>query len=775
MKIHLQKPSSAFFLEPLIRIDPKPAGNVLLYVVVLMLIFGVLGVVMVSLFTSSTASTVTRNDTRRARYLSESGVRYTASELREADFEEDIIIDPLNTLTYTLSGAGSFDPNIFSPWFDSDASVDSPDVISISPRLGELPDDFSINAVNGVWVVNYDFITGENPDLTTTRDRINSFGKNGTSLDVDITGDFVAGEDERICLAVEPTEDRAITEGADLYVARDARLFFPPFNGAISINRVDYAYERLVDDPANNRVILENVTASQFPNTLSADQTVSAGTGASPYDMVMAEGTSDGVTWGDAYTQGVNVYDHSLIRPESRKPDITADEFTSNIPPRSPYISVDTDADTLNIGSSRTPVGGAEFDAAFYGGDQTIGGEQDYCAQGACRFSLGVRAFFLLDFDSQGDGITFTLTSFGPPLVAHNSATSVGGDIELSELMGYAGDSRLVPDPDPLNDLDFLATNPDDRGIDPPKIAVEFDTRTDNDTLDYCEDPLNTNANLRTRNDPLSGEKDAVQYVFWGRTNFLNIPCRGLPPPPPPDDINNPLYDDNRHDADGENATEEWAFGTTGLVASSPAIGSDGTIYVISDGKLYAINPDGSQKWIFSAKNLEFSPVYDDNDTPADTTDDTIYAVGSSDGMLHAITSGNVLKWSFDAQGDLDGGPFVGPDGTIYAGRDWNGAGDPGQVIAVKPDGTSKGLNWPFQVPSAVENDIDAQPIVDDNGTPADTTDDTIYAASEDLLLYAINPDGTFKWSFSTNYVTTRASIGADGTGRNFEGFILAF
>jgi outer membrane protein assembly factor BamB len=414
--------------------------------------------------------------------------------------------------------------------------------------------------------------------------------------------------------------------------------------------------------------------------------------------------------------------------------------------------------------------GANQFGSAFYAGDESIGGDQDYCEQGACLFTLGVRAFFLLDFATQGDGITFTLTSFGPPLAPHNSATSVGGDIELSELMGYAGDSRLVPDPDPLNDLDFLATNPNDRGLDPPKIAVEFDTRTDNDTFDYCEDPLNANANQRTRNDPLSGEKDAVQYVFWGRTNFLNIPCRGLPPPPPPNDINNPLYDDNRHDADGEDAEEEWAFGTTGLVDSSPAIGSDGTIYVISGGILYAINPDGSPKWDFSTKTLLLSPAYDDNGTPADITDDTIYAVGSSDGFLYAIKSDGTqkgLSWPFNSGEDLDGGPTVGPDGTIYAGRDWNSAGDPGQVIAVNPDGTSKGLNWPFLVPSAVENDIDARPAVDDNGTPADTTDDTIYAASEDGFLYAINPDGTSKglsWPFSVGYVTSRATIGADGT-----------
>jgi hypothetical protein len=525
--------------------------------------------VMVSLFTSSTASTVTRNDTRRARYLSESGVRYAASELRAADFEEDIIIDPLNTLTYTVSGAGSFDPNIFGPWFDSAASVDSPDIISLSVPLGELPSDFTADPLTDVWLVNYDYVTGTGPDITTMRDRVISYSINGAILDADITGDFVANAGERVCLAVEPSEGRTINEGGDLFVVRDARLFFPPFNGAVNINRIDYAYERLVDDPANNRVILANLTASQFPNTLPAfPLTVEADIGGtysgdfvilSPRNyMVMAEGTSDAVTWGDAYGQGLNVYDHSLIRPESRKPDITADDLTSNLSEQesdSRFFETDIVADTLTIGGGLS----GQFGSAFYAGDKSIGGNRDYCEQGACLFGPGVRVFFLVNFSQQGDGITFTLLGKGEeaPVDPNNSASSVGGDFRLSELMGYAGDSRL----DEAGTI-FLATNEDDRGLDPPKIAVEFDTRT-NSTAgdpppDYCEDPLNVNVNQNTRNDPLTGNQDAVQYVFWGRENFLNIPCRG----------NSPLYDDNRHDAFGEGPIEEWRFdGPTGPIS----------------------------------------------------------------------------------------------------------------------------------------------------------------------------------------------------------------
>jgi hypothetical protein len=42
----------------------------------------------------------------------------------------------------------------------------------------------------------------------------------------------------------------------------------------------------------------------------------------------------------------------------------------------------------------------------------------------------------------------------------------------------------------------------------------------------------------------------------------------------------------------------KWGFFINEWVHSSPAIAADGTIYVGSDnGKLYAINPDGTEKW----------------------------------------------------------------------------------------------------------------------------------------------------------------------------------
>src|SRR5512140_1504393 len=45
---------------------------------------------------------------------------------------------------------------------------------------------------------------------------------------------------------------------------------------------------------------------------------------------------------------------------------------------------------------------------------------------------------------------------------------------------------------------------------------------------------------------------------------------------------------------------ELWTTAVGGVVAGSPTIGPDGTIYVAAhDGGLYAIGPDGAQKWKF--------------------------------------------------------------------------------------------------------------------------------------------------------------------------------
>ena len=88
------------------------------------------------------------------------------------------------------------------------------------------------------------------------------------------------------------------------------------------------------------------------------------------------------------------------------------------------------------------------------------------------------------------------------------------------------------------------------------------------------------------------------------------------------------------------------------------------------------------------------------------------------------------LKWAFPTKGVVISSPAIGADGTIYV------ASQDGKLYAINPNGTQK---WAFLT---VENT---------SSSPAIGSDGTIYVGSEDGKLYAINPDGTQKWVFSTN------------------------
>jgi outer membrane protein assembly factor BamB len=734
MKKLRKKSFRSSVLQPLERSYSNSTGNVLIYVVVLMLIFGVLGVVMVSLFTSSTASTVTRNDTRRAIYMAESGMRYAFSELRKADFDEDFIINTLNTTDYKITNAGNFTINVFSPWFDADGDTNNNGggQLPLVVPTGAIPAGYTIPA-NNIFAINFEF-TDLTPNPGGWAPVSGIADQTDTTISLDLADDFYARADEKVCLAVHPKSDQTINAGGDLIVFPEAQTIFPKYGGAISIRRNDYFYEERIDDPDNDRVILRNLSKrpeSVFGITATTSDFVIL----SPRNyFVVPTGKSDDTLYGGDYLFGKGIYDSSFIRPSSRTPEVSPEEFISNLqlnPSNPGFFNRDMVGYSLDIGGGST----YQFGSAFFNATMSIGGDPNYCEEGACNFLRGIRAFFLINFVNQGDGVTFTLTS-GPP---QNSASSVGGDIELGELMGYAGDSRTD-----AAGTTFVATNPDDRGLDPPKIAVEFDTYTNNRVgdppPDYCTDP--TTIKRDSRNDPLTGNKDAVQYVFWGRTGILDIPCRN----------NNPLYDDNRHDADGEEPKEEWHIGTGAAFSFwHPAIGPDGTIYMSAlDATLYALNEDGTIKWTFNlGDNNDYMPG-------VDPSSGTIYSDIAGNSIV-AINPDGTEKWRLYINADFDSTPVVGPDRTIYFGTD----STPFAIFAVNPDGT---LRWQFNTGA----DVDNVPALSPDGS-------VVYAVSNDNNLYAINVssnpavDGTLRWQFpiltEPNEVNSSPTVNpADGT-----------
>jgi len=209
------------------------------------------------------------------------------------------------------------------------------------------------------------------------------------------------------------------------------------------------------------------------------------------------------------------------------------------------------------------------------------------------------------------------------------------------------------------------------------------------------------------------------------------------------------------------NGTEKWRvrMPVTADTWSSPAIGTDGTVYIGSArrydenlelgdetvrGNLYAINPDGTEKWRFDIGS-DVCP------SPAIGNDGTIYIAGyegaPGDGKICAVNPDGTEKWCYYYEKWQESSPTVGPDGTIYIGSYI------GKIFALNPDGTEK---WTYQTGDGVSS------------VPAIGKDGTIYVGSWDRYFYAFNPNGTVKWKFQTEEafeaITTGAAIGADGT-----------
>jgi hypothetical protein len=204
-------------------------------------------------------------------------------------------------------------------------------------------------------------------------------------------------------------------------------------------------------------------------------------------------------------------------------------------------------------------------------------------------------------------------------------------------------------------------------------------------------------------------------------------------------------------------------------VVSPPAIGPDGTIYVLASvgdvhlvehpdkgeywtsksehNYLYAVEPDGTQRWRSALgsgehpPSAEFSPKIGPSGIVYVSVNRNLYAVGSN----------GALKWKF---------PFAGePGGPPYCGRKWkfssseNFPGDPlwldfgangaiyfcasNLVYALNPNGT---LKW--------KKSTQATPMVGPDGT--------VYVTAGNLL-YAVNPDGTQKWSSALGKGQVRA------------------
>lgn len=174
----------------------------------------------------------------------------------------------------------------------------------------------------------------------------------------------------------------------------------------------------------------------------------------------------------------------------------------------------------------------------------------------------------------------------------------------------------------------------------------------------------------------------------------------------------------------------QWRFSAREKIFATPAVDSDGTVYVGSqDDHFYAIAPDGRMRWAYRTG--------DDNDSsPVIGDDGTIY-FGSDDRNVYALTRNGELKWSKEVGGMVRGPASLSARNELLVPV----FGPHPRVVALSCDDGEEG--WSFSTAAArmsTEVGIVSGPIVDADGA--------IYFGSHDDFLYSLSPEGELRWVF---------------------------
>jgi hypothetical protein len=130
------------------------------------------------------------------------------------------------------------------------------------------------------------------------------------------------------------------------------------------------------------------------------------------------------------------------------------------------------------------------------------------------------------------------------------------------------------------------------------------------------------------------------RVVVWGATDFTVVA-------------------DAKLFALGPDGTERWSVVLEDDFVSAPAIGFDGTLYLGSTNWIYAFDPVGSLVWK-EHWGTHYSPIV--------AGDGTLYR-GFAD--VSGLVVGGGRTWTYEAKVNVPGAPAIGFDGRVYgASRD---------------------------------------------------------------------------------------------------------
>ncbi|MGA1844836.1 MAG: PQQ-binding-like beta-propeller repeat protein [bacterium] len=221
------------------------------------------------------------------------------------------------------------------------------------------------------------------------------------------------------------------------------------------------------------------------------------------------------------------------------------------------------------------------------------------------------------------------------------------------------------------------------------------------------------------------------------------------------------------------------------MLSSSPAIDSDGTVYIGScSGNLCALDPSGNLKWRYQTGSISANSSLS---YPVIGADGMVYIHNAE--TLYAVDSNGDLNWSYETGFDAwKTAPTIGADGTIYVGGTidemwaclWYSSSctyrHQQKLFALRSDGI---LKWEFMIkeyydttgsgwtPTSQLISPDQSDWIKSRFSPAVAigADGMIYMGDNEGYVYAIDQDGTLMWSYETSdAIVSSPAISSDGT-----------
>jgi len=223
--------------------------------------------------------------------------------------------------------------------------------------------------------------------------------------------------------------------------------------------------------------------------------------------------------------------------------------------------------------------------------------------------------------------------------------------------------------------------------------------------------------------------------------------------------------------------TPAWTVSTSHDVDASPAVGTDGTVYIASR-TVEAIDTRGTVRW----RTAVGSPVFG---APALSVDGRLLYVATMAGELFVLRSSDgSLERRLRVGASVHGGALVLADGAVVLGafdghvRAWNpdgslrwdvatrdgvrstpALGRDGTIVVGSDDGGIYGLrahDGSTMFRAATHGRVRASARIDADGW--------IYVGSEDDVLYALDPSGTIAWTLALGAdIDSSAVIPANG------------